>query len=365
MVKDLYTLTHFEPIEDIAFTKNAVRMLPTKGGILPCGQGERYIHSLQLEFEGRLALGVAAALSEHVDSPYSIIDAVRVRGFHKVRKQQEEVLNLPGSVIRELALEYGGRAPVTTGAITLTVADHDIRFVLPITFPPEDVPLYMQAPHLLDAPHYENLVLEIKFADFKNTHAPDTTTTETWTAFASAVGDPRVRVSARFAQFGAGGAPDFVPAPVWRSYEENTSSDITAGKVGARVKEIDTGHLVRALLIKTGVKFTTPTAGNSVFASLSDTILDNISVNYALDKYLTKFASFYALKEAQAYFDRIAPSTGYGRIDWVPQHDTRTAWDTSGLIGAPNVYLKADVTGAANQAVGVAVEEIRGVPVGI
>jgi hypothetical protein len=364
-VKDLYTLTHFEAIEDIPFAKNAVRVLPTKTGALPCGTGERFIHSLQLEFEGRLAIGVHAATSEHVDSPYSILDAVRVEGTHKIRKQRETVFDLPGSVIRELALQYGGRAPVTTGAIGLTVANHDIRFVLPITFPPENLPLYMQAPHLLDAPHYENLMLEIKFADFKNTHDPDATSTETWTAFGSAAGDPRVRVAARFAQFGPDGAPDFVPAPVWRFYEENTGSDITGGKVGARVKEIDTGNLIRSLLIKSGVKYTTPTAGNSVFATLSDSILAELEVMYSLKKGLGHYNSFYSLQEGQAHFDRIAPSPGYARIDWVQQEDLRTAWDTSGLVGAPNVYLKADVTGAANQAVGVAVQEIRGVPVGI
>lgn len=326
---------------------------------------ERFIYGLLLEVEGRVAIGVAAALAEAADSPYSLIEEVRIEGYHKIRGQNEVFYKLRGPEIRELAGLYGSRFPSSTGALGLTVANHDFCFHLPIIFPPERLPMLVQAAYLLDAPNFDKLQLTVKWGVSGNCCLqPDAATTFTLTAFGVGTGAPRVRVHALYALFGREGPPrGFVPARVWRYYpQENVSATMTATGNEQRIQDISTGQIIRSLLLKTGVKATWANASNA-YASLSNAILSHVAVLRGTNNKVVDFADFLSLREADAIFKAIIADAGFGMIDWGNGGDRRQFFDAPG--SGVDFFVQGDVLGAANQACLMVIQEIRGQPVGL
>lgn len=361
---NLVTLSRSEYLDDIPFVANSTQTRASKGGTL---DNDRFIAKLLLEVEGRIAIGVADCTAEYPGSPYNIIEEVRVSGYHRINKRNEMRLQVRAEDLRQKALIYGMRAPYSTGAMGVAQGNKDFRFFLPISFVPQGVPLEQQAAYLLDAPNFDKLTLEVQWGDANSCFTKAGTTTFTYTAFGSAAGAPRARLYATFASFGPGAGQGLIPAALWQYYQENISSDITGGKNGARVRNLDAGNQIRSLLIKSGVKIA-GTGNNNVYASLSDTILSNISINLGTNKSITSFADFRGLKEVNAQERRIFADVGYGLIDWCGREDMRTILDTSSFVGQPaadvDLFLKSDVAGGAGQAVLTLIEEVRGVPVG-
>jgi len=361
---DLVALSRPEHVGDIPFLVNSVQTLPTRGGILP---SDYHYYGLLLEVEMRDTVAVANMASEHADSPYSIVDQVSISGLHRVRKQTETFYQLRGADIRELALVYGSRAPFTTGAIGVAQAAKDIRFFLPIIFPPERLSLTQQVPYLLDAPNYENLVLTVKWGNGLSFGPDGAGTTHTFVGF-GAVNTARCRVHAIFASFGRNGAPGFVPARVWRIFQENTTTDLTAGGNNMRLFNILRGNIIRSLLVKFGTKAVVA-AGNDAYATLSNVIAADVRVSRGTNRQIRHFVDQFALREYGALNVAITPDNGYGLIDFAENGDIRSALDTQGLIAGPtgdvDLFLQGSIVGAATQGALMVTQEIRGTPVGL
>jgi hypothetical protein len=224
--------------------------------------------------------------------------------------------------------------------------------------------------YLLDAPNYDNLLLEVQWGDAESLYVAAATGPTTFTAFGSGAGSPRARVHCQYAMGGPAGMPGFLPARVWRyALQEKTDSDMTAGGNNLRLFNIPRGNIIRSLLLKTGVKETTTTSPNNAYASLSNTILTDIRVMRGTNKQIREWQSYFGLREDSAESYLITPSNGYGLVDFAAHGDIREALDTSALISGPtgdvDLFIQANVSGAANQAALMYVEEIRGVPAGI
>lgn len=350
--------TRLEFIDDIPFLANAVVSRPSKGGVL---ETDRDLAGLLLEIEGRDAIAVAAMASENADSPYSLIDEVRVHGISKTRRKDEWFYVLRGADIREKALIETLRAPYSTGAIGVATGNKDFRFHLPIWFWPEGrkIPVAVKANYVLPCRDYDSLTLEIKWADGISFGPDGAGTTHTFTAFGSAAGTPRCRVHGLYTQWGPEGRT-FTPGLIWRSYKENIDAALATTQSDYRVMNLLTGNLLRSLLIKSGVKAAV-TAGNNAFASLSDTIFGKIALNLGTNKLAWSASDFRTLREHGADQLAIMPDSGYALYDFLAQGDISTAYPEPPNADA-DFFLKADVVGAASQAALVLFEEIRELP---
>lgn len=347
-----------EFIDDIPFGANSMQTRASKGGVL---ETDRDLCGLLLEIEGRDTIGVANMASENADSPYSIVDQVRVHGISKTRKKEEFFYVLRGPDIRQKALIETGRAPYSTGAIGVAQGAKDFRFHLPIFFWPEgmDIPVAVKAQYVLACKDYDSLVLEVKWADGISFGPNGAGTTHTFTAFGAGAGAPRARVHGLFAQWGAEGR-SFQPGQIWRSFKDNVSTDLAANQTDYRLLNLLTGNLLRALLIKTGVAATV-TAGNFAYASLSNTILTKMGLNIGTNKIAWSATDFLSLREYAAEHARVMADTGFGLYDFVAEGDLSTCYPEPVNADA-EFSLKVDLVGAASQAATVIFEEIRELP---
>lgn len=380
MAKGFVTIGRHEPIQDLALTPNT----PTKL-VSPNFPMDRFIHSLRLQFEGRVTnAGSGNPTGVQADSPYSIIDHVEVFGRHKYRKGDELFFALRGPDIRVLNQIWNrGGAPYATGTTVSQSASAttDIRFIIDIPFIPKGFPLLAfgkknaQGQHaidlsqsaigyLLDCPNYDLLSLSVYMGDDKSILTGQTTAS-TWSAYGSTTGSARVRVSARFAQFGADAGAGFIPARVWRTFQESGPYIINGVTQGQEFM-LNRGSITRSLLVKTGVKSTAVTAGNNAYNSYSDTIYANIKVQRGLGRVNRSYNDLFALKQETIEYNAFQPGTGYGYIDWAPNGKLSEALDTRALLaGASGDVLcpvVVDITAGSNQGDMIIQEELRGTP---
>ena len=363
-----------EFIADIAMpTINTLYQLPTNGGLLP---NDRFYFGAVLQFEGRVTNqgGANNPTGVQADGPFSLIDTVRVEGYHRLRQQRERFIDLRGPDLYELTRIYYSNSPYTThvrGGSTLTLtagATNDIRFILDIPFVPLNVPIHQQVGYLLDAPNYDQLQLTVQFADDRSIFTGGTA--GTFSAFNSATGSPRIRVSGLFALAGLQKFSGYQPARVWRYHQEVRSGDILTGNTNSRLfNNIPKGYRIRGGLLKTGTIAAgalAATAGNSVYNTLSPSILQNIKFMLGVNRPLRYYTDNFALMMESQRTYALAPTTGYGLIDFAQRGHLWEALDTSGTIagasGDTDLFLQTDVTGGANQAALFLYEEIRGKP---
>jgi hypothetical protein len=349
-----------EFIDDIPFVVNSIQTRPSKGGVL---ETDRDLCGLLLEVEGRDAIAVAAMASENADSPYSIVDEVRVHGISKIRKKEEWFYVLRGPDIREKALLETGRAPFSTGAIGVAIGSKDFRFHLPLCFWPQgdDIPVLVKSQYVLPCRDFDSLVCEVKWADGISFGPNGAGTTHTFTAFGSAAGSPRARIHGIYAQWGSEGRT-FQPGQIWRSYKDNASADLAVNQTDYRLLNLLTGNLLRSLLIKTGT-LAAVTAGNRAYATRINTILGRIALNIGTNKIAMSASDFLTLQEYAAGMTRVAADAGFGLYDFCGEGDLSTAYPEPANADA-DFFLKADVVGAASQAATVIFEEIRVPPTG-
>jgi hypothetical protein len=348
-------------------TTNTEFELPTNGGLLP---SDRFLYGLILHWQGRTTNpGAGQPTGTHVEAPFSIIDSVRVSGYHRVRGASEQFINLRGADLRELNRLYQALEPPITPA-TLSVAasaTNDIRFTLLLPFVPLGMPVRSQLGWLLDAPNYDQLKLQIRHGDALSIFTGQTTQ-PTFSAFGSATGNPSIEVHGIFAQAGPSRFSGFVPGRVWRYFQEETSSKMTTTATQQRLFQIPRGYLIRALLLKTGIKNSAlVTSGNNVYNTRSDTILDNLKIFRGTNKVNRDYTDLFVLQANNGYGLGIRPNTGYGLIDWADHGWDGELMDTRSLVAGPtgdvDVYVESDITGAANQAALMLIEEWRQTPV--
>ena len=363
----LTAFSRVEYVDSITFSENTSQTLRTSGGLIP---NDRFLESLMLEFRGRLTMPASTGPSADRAQVAGIIERVTVEGYHRLRRQQEKIIDLRGTELELLHRYYQPSAlvklPGTNSTITVTAnATNDILFQLVIPFTPLRAGANVQAGYLLDAPNYESLKLTVQWADYKNIVVPGSTAA-TWSAYGATTGNPELRVYGGFALHKTRWA-NFVPGRVFRYFTEVSGSLMTTTASGQRLFDIPRGFDIRGLLVKTGVKATDATSGNNAYSSLTDFLTD-IRVNQGLGKYIRRYMDGYAnfLDVAKSY-NLAGRVTGVNLIDFAQYGNLGEALPTRNLISGPNgnvdLYLQADVTGASNQSMVIAMEEIRYKPI--
>ena len=364
-----------EFISDISLNAtNTQFMLPNNGGLIP---NDRFMYGMWLIFEGRATNNVAlGATGVRADAPYSLISNVTIQGYHRVRGQSEQFINVRGVDLFNLNRGYWNAVPFTapsngwptfTPQLSIVGGDtNDIRFALYIPFTPMRIPVNTQMGWLLDAPNYDRLQLQITFADgtalFTGGVAAGNVT---WTAFGSNAGSPRVRVIGQFA-LGGTSVYGYVPARTWRYFQEITGSLMTTTATNVRLYNIPRGNKIRNIMIKTGVKATDATAGIDVYNTVSDDVLLNVLIQRGLNKSIRIYPDQRTIKYdvQQAY--GMYTADGYQLIDFAQRGRLAEALNTVGLVAGPSgdtdLYVQADVTGVANQAALFLIEELRNIP---
>src|SRR5882672_8266426 len=103
----------FEHIGDIQLNAtNTDFFLPTFGGQLP---NDKFIHTLRLQFEGRVTnAGANNPTGVQADSPFSLIELIRINGTHRIRQAFEEFYVIRGAEARELCRLYNNHVPLST-----------------------------------------------------------------------------------------------------------------------------------------------------------------------------------------------------------------------------------------------------------
>lgn len=358
-------LERMEYIDSIIFSENSQQTLPTNGGLLP---NDRFLHSLLLEFRGRLTMPATGnPTGVEADGLGAIIERVTVEGYHRIRRQQERIVDLRGADLELLQRFYLPTRPIyTPSQLTVTAsATNDIVCQVLVPFVPLRMPASQQAGFLLDAPNYESLKLTIQWGDYKSL-VVEGGTAPTWSAYGSGSGNPTLRVYGNFAQNSARFA-GLVPGRIFRWFQEVTGSVPATSATGVRLLDIPRGFDIRSILLKTGTKSTGVTAGNNAYSSLTDFLTD-IRFNVGLGKYVRRWLDGNAnYADLVTAYNLPARVTGVNIIDFAPHGDLRESLNTRPWIGGPqgnvDVYLQADVAGAANQAILAVFEEVRYRPI--
>lgn len=364
-----------EFIADITLTTTDTQYtLPTNGGLIP---NDRFMYALWLTFEGRMTnAGSGNPTGTQADAPFSLIEQINVSGYHRVRGQNEPFVLIRGADLYNFIRIMTGQIPYvvpnSAGAPTFTIslaltasATNDIRFTLMLPFTPLRVPIPEQTNWLLDAPNYDRLQLQVSYSDDKSVFTGQTSAS-TFSAFGSTSGSPRIRVEGQFALLNQS-AFGFIPGRVWRYFQENTSGDITgSGTItNSRQYNIPRGNRVRNILMKTGVKSTTVTSGFNAYNTLSDTIFTNIKVQRGLNKSVRFYSDYFKIQNETAHSYGMYPRSGYALIDFAQRGNLNEALDTVGLVAGPSgdtdLFVQADVAGAANQGALFLIEELRGI----
>lgn len=340
------TLSRQEFLADISFSPNTVATLPTQGGNLPL---TRWLYGIMLEWEGRTTNpGTGNPTGVKADAPYSILERVTIEGYNRVDNRDYQLIDLRGADLREYYSNQLGVSFLSIPATLNTAANatNDIRFVIPVIFPPLRVAPALQASYLLDAPNFDSLILRVVFGDASSIFNLGSGSVS-FSGFGSSTGSPRLRVSALYAMGGPTRFAGFRPGRVFRTFREVTTP-VQSTATAVRQVNIPVEYEIRSIMIKTGVKSTAVTAGLNAFASLSDTIYQNIVVYRGTGVRNRWYADFDLLKQEDLMISNRLQPTGYATIDWSPR-GLDELLDVRGLTEG-EVYIEADVTGAANQA---------------
>jgi hypothetical protein len=245
-------------------------------------------------------------------------------------------------------------------------ATNDIDFVIPVPFVPLQMPLAEQINWLLDAPNYNNLQLTVQWAD-ENSVFSGQGAAMGFTAYGSATGNPQLYVS-RLIALDSNKFAGFIPARVWRTYQEIRSGNIVSGGNQLRLFQIPTGNRIRSMLLKSGVLSTSTSQGNTAYASLSNTVFQNLYAYRGTNKLFRRWNFFTDIQEdvQEAYGDPNTTTAGYALMEFAPSGNLQEVFDATGLVvggqGDIDCFTQADIVGAANQGAVQLVEELRGLP---
>jgi len=361
----LTAFSRVEYIDAIPFGENTYQTLRTNGGLLP---NDRFMSTLMLEFRGRLTMpGATGPSGLQADGPAGIIERVTVEGYHRQRRQQEKFIDVRGSDLEMQQRVYApGTYIKTPTTISVTAAaTNDMVCQILVPFTPLRMPVGVQAGYLLDAPNYESLKLTIQWGDFKSVVIPGATAA-TWSAYGSTTGSPELRVYGGFAIHQTRFA-NFVPGRIFRYFQEISGTIPTTTATGVRVWDIPRGFDIRGVYLKSGVKSTVATAGNNAFTSFTD-YMNDIRINMGLNKYIRRYMNGDAVyADLASSYNLGGRITGFNPIDFCQYGAPGEVLNTRGLISGPNgnvdLYLQADIAGAANQSLVANLEEWRYRPI--
>lgn len=369
-----------------ALPANAVQ-LPTQGGQIP---NQRFMKSLTIWWEGRITNAAANnPTGVTADGLFALIDTIKIQGTHKVRGKQEQFINVRGPDMREWSSIYqakwataylnvngtlksasvlglnGFSAAYANALLSVTASQYnDIRFAVTIPFVPLGVSAGQQIDYLLDAPNYDNLQLTVSCGDDQSVFTYGARGAPTFSAYGSASGSPQLRVYGQFAKQGTNAFAGFVPARVFRWFNELTGSPLTTTAPGVRLFNINRGNKIRALLFKAGTRGTTQAAGYTAYATLLDTILGaNIQFMQGTNKQIRFFQDYRHFADVSKQIYSLESDAGYALLDFAKHGSVREALNLRGAVvgasGDVDTYLQSDIVGAANQAALAMYEELQ------
>lgn len=387
----LVTLGAPEWIADIplAAMAQARVQLPTQGGQIP---NDRFMAGLRIWFEGRCTNAAANnPTGVTADNIFALIDTIIIQGTHRIRGRQEQFINVRGPDIREwcgyyrMGFPFAANIPnggaelfasgpgattlggtnTAAGAMLDLAANHtnDIKFCIEVPFFALACQTGQQIDTLLDAPNYDNLTLSIAVGDDLSVFTYAAHGAPVWSAYNSALGNPRIRVEGVFAKQGRDAFRGFVPARPFRWFQEITGSPLTTTATGVRLLNINRGNKIRGVLLKTGTRSAAATAGFNTYATRSDLILSgNIQWMQGTNRQI-RFAQDYRhlAEQAKAAYASYGDQ-GYALIDFATHGSLKESLNLRGAVvgasGDVDTYLQSDVTGAANQALLALYEEL-------
>lgn len=157
----------------------------------------QYLQGLNLEFQGRLTTATAAGAAVTPEAPWSLFRRVYVDIVHSIYGSVR-LISLPGGTLKTRAYLFNRINPLSQGT-TLATAEgaYDMDFVLPIVFPLEQVVQGQVANTLLDAPRCSSIKVSFDLGVGADLITSSGTTTYTWSAYGSNVGNPIVNLSRR------------------------------------------------------------------------------------------------------------------------------------------------------------------------
>ena len=164
-----------------------------------------------------------------------------------------------------------------------------------------------------------------------------------------------MRVYGVFAKAGLSAFSGFVPARVFRWFDEKTGSLTTTTATGVRLNNINRGNKIRSLLFKTGTKSAAVAAGDNAYATMIDTVMTgNIQFMQGTNKQIRFFQNYRHMRQATSRLYGIEYDTGYALLDFAKHGTIRESLNLRaavvGASGDVDTYMQSDITGAANQA---------------
>ena len=357
---------------------NVLVTLPTQGGQIP---NMRFLKSITLWWEGRITNAASNnPTGFQQDGFATLIDTIKIQGTHRVRGKQEQFINVRGPDMREWVAIFQGKFPDAQlningtlkaagqlnsgqgfsnyyGASLLDLtASHfnDISFSIEVPFPPLGVGAGQIIDFLLDAPNYDNLVLQISAADDQSVFTYSTRTAPAFAAYGGS-GNPQIRTYGTFAKQGLTAFSGFVPARVFRWFDEKTGSPLTTTSTGVRLNNINRGNKIRGLLFKTGTRSSAVASGFNAYATLLDTILSaNLQFMQGTNKQIRFFQNYRHMRQFTTKMYGLEYDVGFALLDFAKHGTVRESLNLRaavvGASGDVDTYFQSDVLGAANQA---------------
>jgi hypothetical protein len=350
MARPVTTLNRWEQIASKPWAVNSVVRYTKQADFDP----SRVLRSLLIHVKGTCTLATNPATAVRGDNVGAIIEQIRIFGKNQLRGSTDNFRQMRGCDLKELGnMGYG--VTIFDASSTLATADaaYALDFFIVIDFPPQRVRVEEKVGYLLDVPNFTQLELDIQFGDEKSLWDLGTAV-PTWSLQTVNLLGRYAQEPGKFAGFGFG--------LVYQTFVEIMGSPLTTTAQKVNLYQLDNKGLIRSLLLKTGVKATTATAGNNAYDSLSDTILANLGILQVPSQFFRSYFAFRELKAINACGQHRSPALGYALLDLTGDELLYDALApkkiATGQAGDTNIWFQADVAGAANQGLVIAQESL-------
>jgi hypothetical protein len=358
-----------------AFTALASPYLPKNLNI------NRPLESLDIVFRGRVVIGTANYTSVAAEAPATIIQRIRLTGTHRkygsltlcdmsgatlfaftrLFNQRSNTLLINGTRQPEPSVPYAQAGATFGNTGTYDLEIHYWLPMCPILPPSAGSQQASCTPFLLQPEDWnDTLQLQLFFGDATSFGTPAGGTTVTFTAFGSGSGSPTVTVETNYEILGPA-ANSGIPSAVVIRNEKNASGVVTSIGNNIRLLLLDKQKTMNCV-VKSGILNTGSSGGVSVFASLSDTILDFTQI-VVDNKPVRNIQNNFAGKEYYGRtFNTVLPQ-GYYNMSFIDSMNPLTFYRGDLVAGGASFELDSNIVSAnANNSVLVTQEEVYGDP---
>lgn len=334
---------------------------------------------LWLRWRGRAVVAVANYAAVAAEAPQSIVERIIVNGTYKGSALTP--INITGATayaytrcfgIRGSSSYLGSAPPVRQAELSVPLAqtganfgnigtyDIDVWYCVP-TFPivSGSSRAQNQVPYLWQPADWaDSLQITLQLGDLTSFGTAGGGGTTTFTAFGSGAGSPTVEIYTEYEILGPLRA-GFRTACVVRN-ENTITQGVTALSTNLRLMPLNKQKTTN-VLIKSGTNLTGTSSGVNVFASLSDTLLEQTQIqvdNRPIRNNMSNLAS----KESIGYkFTTIEPQ-GYLPFSFIDSQSARTAYrsDLPSVVspGADYALYTNVITAGANTRLSIIQEMI-------